>query len=271
MWWIVGIVGGLIVIGLIVGRYERKNAPKALAKAEAAFARGDDVQTLALLKDAFWIPDNDTYSAADANHAVAAIALLDRTIGRMGFDSAPLTTLVKAELRLASQAGGKLPGPVLKAIKEFLANPGAWVLRETARRAQGLTPAPAFAGVPITDEAEQTRIVNAVGRKIVLSTPALTIAQIDRHLPNAQGGFRALLLNQRGGAHAMLGDPAGAVPDYEAAYALDPTGVNRNNLCETYEQIGRTADALRLALEILAVDTDPDHRETASNVVRRFG
>jgi tetratricopeptide (TPR) repeat protein len=274
-WAIVGgVVAALAAIGLIVARRERQRAPARLALAEEALARGDLQGALKLAKEAFFVAAGEHLTIEDAKLGLRAVELVEQVVQKLGADPLTLTGRLKGELKAAaSSAGAAIGADIVGPVRRFLdGDPDHWLAGALQKRAPGAA-APAAGGgdSPITDPDAQAKVVNQVGRSLVLNKVDDALHTLDTHLVRAVGEFRATLLDQRGDANAMKQDHAAAAADYAEAAALQPdNAAHHSSLAGAYELLGRTADAIGAAKRALDLHPVASARQAAEGILRRL-
>jgi tetratricopeptide (TPR) repeat protein len=82
---------------------------------------------------------------------------------------------------------------------------------------------------------------------------------------------QASLLNDQGVVHFAMNDLAAAARDFEAAINADPKLVEaRYNLALTKAKMGLAAEALAVFNEYLALETRPQWRDIASDILEEL-
>ncbi|HVE81484.1 MAG TPA: hypothetical protein VND93_01500 [Myxococcales bacterium] len=97
-----------------------KLAAIRLEQARTAWQRGDARQALARLRPALHVPPRWRWTAAEAQHALQCLVLLDQIDRGLGQRVPPAAAALLPQLAAASRAGGRVSGARCLAVKALL-------------------------------------------------------------------------------------------------------------------------------------------------------
>jgi tetratricopeptide (TPR) repeat protein len=269
------------VIGYLSSINQKKKAPIKLIEAEQLFQEEKLNESLLLLKEAFYTPFNEKYSAEDAQHISRVIVLLEAILTKSNINPSPLTEQYLRELEKASKSTKlyEIEDKISNRVEKFFNK-----LEDEAQVAGELIKQIQNRGLSVIEEDEENKeqnslntaesaIVNKIGNLVLsgkidegiqLASSVLENETLSDELKNS-------ILNQRGGLYFMKRDFESAAKDYAEVLCYKPNdSTSLINLAETYEQAGRKTLALETAQKVLQLpDADRDSVKTAKEIINR--
>lgn len=232
-----GLVVLLVIIGVVSGRAEQKNAPEKFAAAQQAWVSKDVQATLAALHGALV----EAKDEAGTTRLRGAVALLEEVITSAGANPKPLTAdifkgsavdqeaLDRAQKYAQSASEkGRVWGELLALDTPFL----------------DVDPEDGAAPDALVRTEADVAVSNEVGKSLLFNGADATIKLIEEKLPSASPALKIDLLSQRAGAHLFNEKRELALADYQACVEGEPSSVvHRTNLAESLLEFGRVADA----------------------------
>jgi anti-sigma factor RsiW len=142
----------------------------------------------------------------------------------------------------------------------FLMGPEEETLDDSRRRLE----------VVIADEAKSVQARQLLAQTFIMQGAFSQADSVLRQIP-AASLQQASLLNDQGVVHFAMNDLAAAARDFEAAINADPKLVEaRYNLALTKAKMGLAAEALAVFNEYLALETRPQWRDIASDILEEL-